>query len=86
MVIHLNKHINENEKNVKHRGNIYIYIYIYMHMKVIVFRNIINLLTFQHKNTNNHKFITAKTKIEFNGRKLQVVIIFVIISPFHCVT
>ena len=86
MVIHLNTHINENEKNVKHRGNIYIYIYIYMHMKVIVFRNIINLLTFQHKNTNNHKFITAKTKIEFNGRKLQVVIIFVIISPFHCVT
>ena len=84
MVIHLNKHINENEKNVKHRGNIYIYIY--MHIKVIVFRNIINLLTFQHKNTNNHKFITAKTKIEFNGRKLQVVIIFVIISPFHCVT
>ena len=57
-----------------------------MHMEVIVFINIINLLTFQHKNTNNHKFITAKTKIEFNGRKLQVVIIFVIISPFHCVT
>ena len=31
MVIHLNKHINENEKNVKHRGNIYIYIYIYIY-------------------------------------------------------
>ena len=27
MVIHLNTHINENEKNVKHRGNIYIYAY-----------------------------------------------------------